>query len=146
MRFLWPFMLWSLVLVPLLVRLCGYFPGRRLRIVGDLPAGVMRQWRRWCVNPRYAFGAEGEEARGSFAAVTAPIVSLAFTDDEIISARNTESLLGFYANAPRTLIQISPADVGVERIGHFGFFRAEFAELLWHERLLPELDAAVVSP
>lgn len=27
------------VLVPLSVRLCGYFPGRRLRAVGDLPAG-----------------------------------------------------------------------------------------------------------
>src|SRR5256885_16481419 len=45
------------VLVPVATRLCGYFPGRRLRKVGDLPAGVMLQWRRWCLNPRYSVGA-----------------------------------------------------------------------------------------
>src|SRR5256885_13980938 len=53
------------VLVPVATRLCGYFPGRRLRKVGDLPAGVMLQWRRWCLNPRYSVGAEGEAAARS---------------------------------------------------------------------------------
>ena len=135
-------LLWF-VLVPLLVPLFGYFPGRRLGIVGDLPAGVIRQWRRWCLNPQYALGAEGEEVRGSYAAVTTPIVSLSFTDDEIMSARSTRSLHDFYASAPRTAIRISPGDVGLQRIGHFGFFRSEVADPLWHGWLLPELDLAV---
>jgi predicted alpha/beta hydrolase len=86
--------LWYVV-APLAVRLFGYFPGKRLRKVGDLPRGVMEQWRRWCVNPEYAVGVEGDEARAMFATVTLPIVSISFTDDEYMSARNTESILGF---------------------------------------------------
>ena len=51
------------VLVPLATALCGYFPGRKLRKVGDLPAGVVMQWRKWCLNPKYSVGAEGEAVR-----------------------------------------------------------------------------------
>jgi predicted alpha/beta hydrolase len=135
-------LLWF-VLVPLLVPLFGYFPGKWLGIVGNLPAGVIGQWRRWCLHPEYALGAEGEAARSAYGTVTTPIVSLSFTDDEIMSASSTRSLYDFYANAPRRSIRISPADVGLERIGHFGFFRSELADPLWREWLLPELDPAV---
>ncbi len=38
------------VIVPVAL-LAGYFPGRMLGIVGDVPAGVMRQWRSWCLRP-----------------------------------------------------------------------------------------------
>lgn len=130
--------LWYFV-VPVVLPLFGYFPGRRLKKVGDLPRGVMAQWQRWCRHPDYAVGVEGESVRQQYAAVTTPIVSLSFTDDEFMSARNTESLLGFYANARRTMTRIAPRDVGSRRIGHFGFFRHRFAETLWKDYLLPEL-------
>jgi len=41
------------VFVPILTPLLGYFPGKRLRMVGDLPAGVAWQWRRWCTHRDY---------------------------------------------------------------------------------------------
>src|SRR5690606_4777869 len=90
-------LLWH-VIAPLTLALFGYFPGRRIGIVGDLPAPVMRQWRRWCLDPEYVVGAEGSEVRKAYAAVHAPIVSLSFADDEFMSARNTESIHGFYLN------------------------------------------------
>lgn len=43
---------------PLLVPLFGYFPGKRLGMLGDLPAGVVRQWSRWCRHPDFAWGAQ----------------------------------------------------------------------------------------
>jgi predicted alpha/beta hydrolase len=129
--------LWYFV-APLATALYGYFPGARLRKVGDLPRGVMEQWRRWCLNPDYAVG-DGEHVRAQFAAVRTPIVSLSFVDDELMSARNTESIHGFYLNAPRTMKRIAPADAGVRRIGHFGFFRAAFEQPLWRAHVLPEL-------
>jgi predicted alpha/beta hydrolase len=132
-------LLWY-VFVPLAVRLFGYFPGQRLRMVGDLPRGVVEQWRRWCLDPEYAVGVE-PGARERFAAVRTPIVSLSFVDDEFMSARNTESIHGFYANAPRTMKRLAPGDVGARRIGHFGFFRADNATRLWAAHLLPELGA-----
>ena len=131
--------LWFVV-TPLAVSLCGYFPGKALRKVGDLPKGVIEQWRRWCLNPEYAVGAEGEAIRAQYAAVRTPIVSLSFSDDEMMSARNTESIHGFYAAAPRTMKRIAPQDIGAPRIGHFGFFRSAYEASLWRGYLLPELS------
>ena len=127
------------VAAPLSVRLFGYFPGKRLRKVGDLPRGVMEQWRRWCLNPEYAVGVEGESARALYAAVQTPIVSLSFTDDEFMSLRNIEAIHGQYANARRTMKRIAPKEIGEKRIGHFGFFKPKFERSLWHVHLLPEL-------
>ena len=130
--------LWFVV-APLVLPLYGYFPGKTLRKVGDLPKGVMEQWRRWCLDPEYAVGAEGEPVRAQYAAVRTPIVSLSFADDEMMSLRNTESIHGFYSGAPRTMKRIAPGDIGAKRIGHFGFFRSAFEGSLWRQHLLPEL-------
>lgn len=122
--------LWFFV-VPVVLPLAGYFPGRRLKKVGDLPAGVIAQWRRWCLHRDYMMGEGGDTLRRQYARVGTPILSLSFTDDEFMSARNIESLHGFYAGAPRTMKRIAPAEVGERRIGHFGFFRPQFEATLW---------------
>jgi predicted alpha/beta hydrolase len=119
------------VLVPLATRLCGYFPGRRLKKVGDLPRGVILQWRRWCLHPRYSVGAEGDLALQSYGRVRFPVLALSITDDELMTLAGTESLLSFYAGAPRAMERIAPADVQARRIGHFGFFREQFSQSLW---------------
>jgi predicted alpha/beta hydrolase len=134
--------LWYVV-APVSVRLFGYFPGRRLRKVGDLPRGVMQQWRRWCLNPEYAVGCEGAETRRLFASAAMPVVSISFADDEFMSALNTDSIHGLLAAAPKKMIRIAPQDIGVARIGHFGFFKPRFAATLWAKILLPELRAAI---
>ena len=131
-------LLWYLI-APLVTPLAGYFPGQRLGMVGDLPRGVIEQWRRWCLHPEYAVGAEGEAVREAYSAVRTPITAISFTDDEMMSGRNTESLHGFYRAAPQTAKRIAPTQIGVERIGHFGFFRRQFAESLWAPYLLPDL-------
>lgn len=129
--------LWFVV-VPLALRLCGYFPGRRLRKIGDLPHGVMAQWRRWCLHREYAVGVE-RGARELYAAVRTPIFSLSFTDDEYMSEQNVASIHGFYSGAPRTMKRVAPADVGERAIGHFGCFRPRCEESLWRPVLLPVL-------
>jgi predicted alpha/beta hydrolase len=58
---------------------------------------------------------------------------------EFMSSRNTDSLHGFYVSAPRAMKRIAPQDIGVQRIGHFGFFHERFEETLWQGYLLPEL-------
>lgn len=121
---------WHLM-VPTAVALCGYFPGRRLRVVGDLPRGVMLQWRRWCLNPRYSVGAEGESVAHSYARVRFPVLAWSMSDDEMMTWAGTQSLLSLYANAPQTMQRVTPEDAQARRIGHFGFFRAQFASSLW---------------
>lgn len=119
------------VLVPLATRLCGYFPGRSLRKVGDLPAGVVLQWRRWCLNPRYSVGAEGEPARRAYARARFPVLALSISDDELMTLQGTLSLVNLYENAPHEVRRIAPAELAVRRIGHFGAFRSEHEARLW---------------
>ena len=124
-----PYFWW--VLVPLATRLWGYFPGRTLRKVGDLPAGVILQWRRWCLHPTYSVGAEGPAAAQSYAAVRFPVLALWMSDDELMTLRGTHSLVKLYRNAPARVERIAPEDINALRIGHFGFFREQFRQTLW---------------
>ncbi len=89
--------LWYVV-APLAIGVYGYFPGKSLRKVGDLPRDVMLQWRRWCLNPDYAAGAE--QAYTLYQAVHTPIISLSFTDDELLSKNSITHLLNLYSEAP----------------------------------------------
>ncbi|MCK6547325.1 alpha/beta fold hydrolase [Myxococcota bacterium] len=124
--------------VPFATPLFGYFPGARLGMVGDLPRGVVEQWRRWCLDPEYVVGVE-RDARERFAAVDRPLTSLSFTDDEMMSGANVASLHGFYTGAPRTMRRFTPAELGVARVGHFGFFRPEMEAPLWRAHVSAEL-------
>lgn len=124
-----PYFWW--VLVPLATRLCGYFPGRALKKVGDLPSGVILQWRRWCLHPAYSVGAEGAAVAQSYGAVRFPVLALSMADDELMTLRGTHNLVNLYANTERRVESISPAELKVRRIGHFGFFRDQFRQSLW---------------
>lgn len=135
--------LWFVV-VPIALKVAGYFPGKRLRKVGDLPAKVMTQWRRWCLSREYVVGAEGERVRAQYAAVRMPITSLSFTDDELMSAQGIRSLHALYTSAPIEFRRIAPRDINVRRIGHFGFFRPQFESTLW--QIVKEwIEAAAAS-
>lgn len=133
---------WHLV-VPLATRVCGYFPGRRLGMVGNLPKGVILQWRRWCLHPRYS-AAEGPAALARYAQVRFPVLAWSFSDDEMMTLRGTQSLLSLYSAAPRQVQTWHPVHAGVRRIGHFGLFRESFRDTLWPRtmgalQVLPQL-------
>ena len=124
--------------VPLATPLFGYFPGKRLGMVGDLPRGVIRQWKKWCMQPDYAAG-DSLDMRARYAGVTTPMAALSFTDDEMMSEASIASIHALYTAAPRTMRRVDPRDVGLPRIGHFGFFRAEMRAPLWDALLRGEL-------
>lgn len=124
--FLWYF------LVPLCLPLFGYFPGRRLGMVGDLPQGVMAQWRRWCLSKDYMMVEGGDALRAQYGTLQQPMLSLSFTDDEFMSARSIATLHEFFTGTQAEMWRIDPAELGEPRIGHFGFFRKRFQFSLWH--------------
>jgi predicted alpha/beta hydrolase len=119
------------VYMPLFTPLFGYFPGKMLRAVGDLPRGVTWQWRRWCLHPDYLLSEE--RYRAAYARFTAPVLSLSFEDDDINTKNGIDFIHSSYPNVIRR--HIHPRDVGQERIGHFGFFNERCREPLWHDAL-----------
>ncbi|MET0391271.1 MAG: alpha/beta fold hydrolase [Polyangiales bacterium] len=135
-------LLW-LVLAPLALRSAGYFPGKRLGFVGDLPHDVMKQWRRWCLSPTY-LGVEST-LRATLSQVTTPITVFSMQDDEMMTLRGTRELYALYERALVSVQRLRPRELGVPAIGHFGFFRASMQKPLW-PRALTWLDQALASP
>ena len=76
-------------------------------------------------------GAEGPAVAQSYGAVRFPVVALSMADDELMTLRGTHNLVNLYANTERRVESITPADLQVRRIGHFGFFRDQFRQSLW---------------
>jgi predicted alpha/beta hydrolase len=122
-------------LVPVLTPLLGYWPGSKLNMVGNLPKGVIYEWRRWCLHPDYVCDEQGRRDEAHFLEVRFPILSLSFTDDEYMSETSIRKLHSRYANTAVEFKRITPLEAGVKRIGHFGFFRKQFESTLWPRAL-----------
>jgi predicted alpha/beta hydrolase len=133
----WRTPLFLKVIAPLAMRVAGYYPGRRLGILGDTPSGVMRQWSRWSFSPTY-YGVDVPDLDRRLGELALPIATVSFTDDELLSDRNVRALEEMYAAAPVEAHRLSPADLGVERVGHHGFFRASMRPA-WEASVLPHL-------
>ena len=121
--------LWYL-LVPLLCPLFGYFPGGRIGVIGNLPTGAIRQWRRWCLSPDYLLGAE-PGARAAYASAPYPVLALGFSDDELLLESGSRRLHGAYPDGQVDYRVIEASAVGLPRIGHVGFFRSFAEPGLW---------------
>jgi predicted alpha/beta hydrolase len=114
------------VVGPVATALCGYFPGARLGIVGDLPRGVMAHWRRWCLHPEYLLSAEGWHEHYREAAF--PVVSLYAADDELLAEDGAR--LMFAAHGQRRHFEVLQPEGG-QRIGHLGLFKPRHVATLW---------------
>jgi len=122
-------LLWYL-LVPLLCPVFGYFPGARLGLIGDVPSGAMRQWRRWCLTPDYVLSGE-PGARQAYASARFPVLALTFADDELLLESGSRLLHEAYGEGIVDYRVIEPGQFGLQRIGHSGFFRAQSKDALW---------------
>lgn len=132
-------LLWY-VAVPISTPAVGYFPGKRLNMVGDMPAAAMKQWSRWCRSKNYLFDNITDEQKARYNAFTAPIRAFHITDDELLQRSNVEALLSHYPNAQTSLGDLTPNMTNSKIIGHFNFFRSQFKESLWRKPLLDALS------
>ncbi len=124
--------LWFLgrIAMPLYTRLFGYFPGSALRKVGNLPRAVALQWSGWLRHREYFFADPAYDMSTRFASVRCPVLSLSFSDDSALQRPAIDDLHARYTNAPVQRAHLTPADVGLARVGHFGFFKRG-SERLW---------------
>lgn len=121
------------VAMPLFTRLCGYFPGKKLNKVGNLPREIALTWSRWCRHPLYLLGDERVKQTSCFSDVAVPILSLSFSDDDYIPKPAIDQLHSFYTAASVERRHFRPNDLGEKRIGHFGFFKLHIGHPLWQQ-------------
>jgi predicted alpha/beta hydrolase len=115
--------------VPLTTAL-GYAPGWA-GVGMDLPKGVFLQWAKWVNSPRYLFDDKTLAALGNFANYKGAMRALCFSDDPWATRPAVELLCSFYSATKPELVALTPADLGVPKLGHFGFFRPEHRDTLW---------------
>ncbi|RBC01882.1 alpha/beta fold hydrolase [Pseudomonas sp. MWU12-2115] len=124
---------WHL-LMPLLTRFCGYFPGKRLGWLEDTPAGVVRDWSTPAA--RYEQRPSGRRllkasGRLPFANVRAHTLAISISDDPYGTIPAIERLLDYFSHAHKTHLRIEPQDIGEQQVGHFAFFRSAYQATLW---------------
>jgi len=121
---------------PLMIALKGYVPTGGGWAGLPLPRGIYEEWRRWCLRPdHFRPDLSTYLADNCFSEIRAPLLTIGFTDDPIATRRTIEELNRFFPNAQRESRWYSPADAGVKRIGHEGFFSSKHRETLWRPTL-----------
>jgi predicted alpha/beta hydrolase len=128
--------MWN-VLGPIATRILGYMPMSKLGIGEDLPMGVYRDWKRWCGFPHYFFDdPHALEITSKFVDVTMPIAANVSTDDLWAPPKSRDAFFKGYTGTTVEAINVSPAQIGVNAIGHMGYFRANVGEKLWPQVMI----------
>lgn len=129
LKMLMPFLWYAYI--PFTTAFCGYGSAKKIKQGENLPKGVALQWRNWCINKNYWDSDFNKETnKSSFQNLTGSLKSILFLDDKIISQKANSKLLQYYSNASIEENIISPNEVGIDSIGHFGFFSSK-SEKLW---------------
>ncbi|MCG8433390.1 MAG: alpha/beta fold hydrolase [Gammaproteobacteria bacterium] len=124
------FIFWHF-LIPVLSRFLGYFPAQLFGAQARLPAGAARQWARWGRDPEYLQGKHARASAVNYGKIDSPLLSIWISDDDISPHAANRAMLGWYKNAHIETIELHAADIGEQRIGHFGWFRKQLGEKTW---------------
>ena len=122
------------VVMPLLTRIFGYFPGKRLGWLEDTPAAVVRDWST--PTAQYETRPSGRTISAKtgglpFALVTAKTLAISISDDPYGTIPAIERLLGYFTSSTKNHLRIAPEDIGEAEVGHFAFFRSPYQATLW---------------
>src|SRR5690606_11367727 len=110
----------------------GYFPGKRLGWLEDLPKGVANEWSFRGPRLERSFPArQRETVLEHFRAVRSDILAIVVADDEYAPRPAVYRGLSYFENSARTVVELRPEDEGVDRIGHFELFHSRHRDCFW---------------
>jgi predicted alpha/beta hydrolase len=119
-------------LIPGLTAATGRFPGSWIG-TANLPANIARSWARWGRSPHYVCDARGRPLRPHNDDVRFAIRWMSFSDDPVAPVGAVEALRPYYPKASIERLHLMPAELGADRVGHFGFFRKSMPRAPWDE-------------
>ena len=108
--------------------LYGYFPGKELRVLNNLPKGVMYEWIHWCNNSNGLFDDFPDH---NYRKLQVPLLAFSFSDDWRSQESGVRALLEHFVSACITWHHIKPVQLNRRRVGHSGFFKTGFKKNLW---------------
>lgn len=129
---------WHL-LFPLLIKLFGYLPSKRIAGMENLPKNVAKQWSGWGRQQEYLLS-DIPLAETAFEKIETNITSISIEGDQFAPHNAVDWMSEKYSAAEVKRIHLLPQDYQTKHIGHFGVFRKKFKDNLW-QLLLGELKA-----
>ncbi|KAJ8327161.1 hypothetical protein BDV3_000284 [Batrachochytrium dendrobatidis] len=110
----------------------NYLPCRELGLlkIEDIPKGVARQWSYWSRSRSYL------ARQPKYAKATSewknPLLLLSFSDDALISKQAISDFASLLKSADVDWRHLDPRiDLGIESVGHMGFFFSTNQQILW---------------
>jgi len=124
----------AFVAIPIAGRVWATLPTDRLGLGPATASSIARDWARWGRTPGYFGGPFG--LLPQLAQYRGRVLGFSFTDDELLGCgAAVEALHRQFERADVTLRRVAPADLGVRRVGHFGFFAEPAGPPLWSETI-----------
>lgn len=123
------------VFMPTAALVMGYFPGKKLGWLEDLPKGVAFDWARGASNYSSTMGPDGEEILNRSAQLTLPVLAVNPTDDPYATQAAVRRTLSYLPKAECAESYLRPEELHVSEIGHFGLFNQRFRETFWPQAL-----------
>jgi predicted alpha/beta hydrolase len=102
-----------------------------------VPGALALSWPRWDRHHDYFLDPSGRPLRARFSRHAFPYLFVGFTDDAFAPATAIDALAEFFTNAQVSRWQFRPDELGLNTVGHFGFFRRSMSPILW-ERVLDD--------
>jgi len=125
--------LWNIM--PPISKFFGYFPAKLFRLGEDIPKDVAIDWATWALNPEYLYGKVNPS---EIFPSKAPLFVFSFEDDIFAPKYNVDKLFEerFGQREGMSRRHVVPSEVGLKKIGHFGFFKEEILrDSLWKDIL-----------
>lgn len=115
----------------------GYGPTNVIGMGENLPKDVAKQWAQFCGKSGYIINAIGHSVHVNdnyHEKISAPIISLWSSDDEIATETNVKDLLRLYPNSQTHMIELNPQAYNHKAIGHMLMFKKS------HQNLWPIIE------
>jgi predicted alpha/beta hydrolase len=106
----------------------GYFPGKRLGFLGDLPGGVVHDWANWCDNPNGLFDVFPEN---NYRKLQVPLLAVSFSNDWMTPENGVKGLLSYFSSACITWHHIDPHKQGWNKRKQCCFFALSMKSTTW---------------
>lgn len=106
---------------PILTKLLGYFPGKRLGLGADIPGPAYWQWRKWC-SQRGSVLSDPTAPPLASHNLRAPVTLVAFADDALVPPCAVWRLADWLPASSVERRLIDPKNYGLDRIGHVAAF------------------------
>jgi predicted alpha/beta hydrolase len=120
----------SHIMAPLLARMPRAWQKRMEEKMG-IPFALGYEMSLYLRTPHFFITDDGQPIRPHNDELRAVIRHVTLSDDEVVPPGSDIDLECFYPNAPRINDRMTPADYGVQAVGHFGFFRRSMPTAAW---------------